>query len=627
MLSLTLAGGTAMAQPAGATARAAMRTHKKSSAQTSSKTSQDNRKPTGNPKSGFGQSFEEFRTGIRQDFDNFKGRIFDHYADFLEGEWHAFESQLVPEKYSKPKPKTPEKPTPAQLAKPSELTIPVKAPRPDNPAPISKTLPTTPQPISEPEPEKPAPPATPAAPAVRPGQPETKDKDKPKDKSKDKGKKKDKDKAGSQPPKKIAEPAPEKPKEPVQPEPPAPPVPPVKPAVPETPVPAATPGITAPTQPALPQHTPVQTPAPSANAIEFYGMAVEMPPLNLNIANTIANPDKDFAVQWRNLSKDPKVAELVKAIGAKSAEMGLNSYLTFRLAESTVAQLAPKADAMSQVSAVHYIMNALGNDFRIGYSVNGHVPLYLMPFDQIVYGSTLLTLGGRNYTAFMPTGMEGATPKGSIATPVLPTGGDHGKSSNLKIHGLRLPYKPHHYKLTGGGITIEGDVNENLFKMLYKYPQMPTEDFASSVLDDNVRREITDQVNAQLAGKPEVDAVNQLMSFFHQGFKYATDQERHGFEKPYFLEENLYYDRNDCEDRAIFFTYLLWNALGKENMLIAYPGHESAAVHLGQGVRGTVYTVDGVDYYSADPTYIGSNVGMCGSAYKNVTPTVDKLYK
>lgn len=62
-----------------------------------------------------------------------------------------------------------------------------------------------------------------------------------------------------------------------------------------------------------------------------------------------------------------------------------------------------------------------------------------------------------------------------------------------------------------------------------------------------------------------------LLQFVQSGFSYATDDAFHGFEKPYFLEENLFYPKNDCEDRAIFYTYLLWNALGVENQLLCFP--------------------------------------------------------
>lgn len=61
-------------------------------------------KEHGKGKADSDKTFEEFRAGILADFEQFRGRIFDHYADFLAGEWHPFESQFVAKKYDKPKP-------------------------------------------------------------------------------------------------------------------------------------------------------------------------------------------------------------------------------------------------------------------------------------------------------------------------------------------------------------------------------------------------------------------------------------------------------------------------------------------------------------------------------------------
>lgn len=202
-----------------------------------------------------------------------------------------------------------------------------------------------------------------------------------------------------------------------------------------------------------------------------------------------------------------------------------------------------------------------------------------------------------------------------------------GKTSDLRLTGLSLPMKPKPFTLTNGNLTVKGEVNENIKNILHHYPQMPTGDFASSWIDSSLREDIVNQLKSQLEGKSDREAVNALMALCHKGFNYSTDQDFHGFEKPYFLEENFIYDKNDCEDRAIFFSYLLWNTLGLPCQLIQYPGHESATVAVDEDISGYFYNTDGTKYYSADPTYIGSTVGMVMKAFRNASPTVDKQYK
>ena len=163
--------------------------------------------------------------------------------------------------------------------------------------------------------------------------------------------------------------------------------------------------------------------------------------------------------------------------------------------------------------------------------------------------------------------------------------------------------------------------------LLYRYPQMPTADFARSSVLPDVRRDIVSQLKSQLAGMDEKTAVNTLLQFVQKGFEYSTDEDYHGFEKPYFLEETLFYPKNDCEDRAIFYTYLLWEVLGVPNQLICFPGHESASVALKESVKGSSYNHSGATFYISDPTYIGSVTGQCMPDYENTAPQIDFTYR
>lgn len=583
LLISTIALGLTLTTPAGLSA----------STTDSGTTSGTEQKKKGNASSSQRDSFEEFRASIYKDYEEFRGRILDHYADFLAGEWHPFEPFEIPKKYEQPKPKTPPVATDKQkdpgkvspTQKPIEV-IPTKPSRPKEP-----TSPVKPaKPVKPAEPMKPAKPVTPVKPAepVKPAKPAT----------------------------------PVKPTEPVKPTKPVEPITPAKPEKPSRP--------TTPTPPA-PAVKPEKPSAPAKDVeangptFQFYGFDVPAPKAHVTLLPEITK-DAEAAQQWKNLDKSQAGKTLAVELGKQAAKMGLNGYLTYRLIDSYLRSEYPSASEFSRQSAAHYLMSQMGFDVRLSYFGN-RTPLILMPFNQQVYGSIGLELNGRKYTAILP---DGYTPQDivgqAIYTCQLPNSGELGTSSDLKINRLNIPVKARDFTITGGEITISGKVNENIKNILHHYPQMPTEDFASSVIDPELRKSVVEQVRSQLNGKSEKDAVNALMRFFHK-MPYATDGEFHGFEKPYFLEENFIYPKNDCEDRAIFFTYLLWNALGLQNQLLAYPGHESAAVALDENVGGTSYTYDGKVYYSADPTYIGSTVGMCADSYRGINPTVDKVYR
>lgn len=358
---------------------------------------------------------------------------------------------------------------------------------------------------------------------------------------------------------------------------------------------------------------------------DFYGMEAFIPEVEFNITSNLAGPE-ETGTHWDMMAAQEGGKETARQLFGLAENLGLNGYLTFRLAESYVNQRFKGSNLNARMSAVHYLLSTMGYDVRL-LKLNDFLTV-MMPFDQKVVYSTLTTTAnnGRKYTILYPDGQDvKAGQSVRLMTCDLPSNAG-GKTSDLRLTGLNLPENPKAFTLTNGKLTLKGEVNENIRNILYHYPQMPNGDFASSWVDSRLREDLVGQLRTQLAGMPPKSAVDALMALCHYGFRYRTDQEWHGFEKPYFLEESLLYDYNDCEDRAIFFSYLIWNTLGIPCQMVQYPGHESATVALADDIKGYYYNTDGVRYYSADPTYIGSNVGMVMKAYRGATPVIDKQY-
>lgn len=455
---------------------------------------------------GGGKSFQEFRKGMLSNFQSFRDRLLSQYADFLNGEWHEYESLQGEVRDNTPKPKT-------------APSINQEEPKPQPH-----------KPILTPEPQEPAQ-------DIRKSDEDT-----------------------------------------------------------------------------------------DVDKFSFYGLPLSVPKVDYSIRQKLYSP-KDYAANWNSL----KEADVVKAISRElqdlSEEMNLNDYLLFRLIESYVNNKFAGIDASSRFSLIHYILVNMGYDARIAVSTSG-VPLLLLPFNERVYARTYMKIGDERYYTFAPTdaAMESIAGEG-ILTCQLPSDANAGKKFELKLSNLNIPEKPKAFKLEYGPLSLTGEVNENLMPILYKYPQMPIEDFAVSEVSHGLRKQLVSQVKTQLANMEGDAKVEALLNFMHNVFEYATDEDNHGFEKPYFIEETLYYPRNDCEDRAIFYTWFLWNALGREAQLITFPGHESATVVLDKPVDGTSYKFDGKTFYVSDPTYIGSKTGMVMPVYRGLKPEVDYTYR
>ena len=367
-----------------------------------------------------------------------------------------------------------------------------------------------------------------------------------------------------------------------------------------------------------------QTPGAGQETFDFYGFDVTVPSIDFNIMRSVERRE-DTGAMWRAMEKTgaDKAADMLVR---KGNELGLNGHLKFLLGQEYLKNKFPEADEKARICALHFLMANMGYGVRLAMTGSGN-PLLLVPYDKTVYGSVYLPIDGANYTAVMPASVD---PQKEISgerlyTCTLPTG-DTGKKVDLEVGELKIPYRPHSFDLEGNGLRLKGEVNENLMQLLYRYPQMPVEGFAASALQPSLRAELTEQVRSQLAGMDRETAVNTLLGFFHT-LPYQIDEERHGFEKPYFLEELLYYDKCDCEDRAIAFTYLLWNALGVDCQLIAYPLHESAAVSIADGPASGGWDYEGRHWRSADPTYIGAKVGDVMPQYRTTVPKIDKTYR
>ncbi|MDE7026228.1 MAG: hypothetical protein K2O88_10190 [Paramuribaculum sp.] len=535
------------------------------------------------------QDFDEFRKGLLNDYSSFRKGILEDYDKFLDGAWSNYRQFKGEKRNPAPKPKTipsvedmPAKPSPQPLPDPEPpVAQNTPSPTPDNKPVADTSVPKkTPSPRPTLLPKIPSPKPKPATPVAKPAAPKAK------------------------PVPSTPAPSQEPAKQPAAPDP--------TPAAPSTPVPT-------------PKPTPVPADEPAGNRlkVKFYDVDMMVPDYDYQIAAT-AN-QKTYADQWRQLTKNKVAENVVPGLEATAKKYGLNDYLKFILVHNYADAKFPNANSASRLSLTHYLMANMGYDIRLAALDNGTAAL-LVPFEQFVYARPYMKIDNKQYYVFCEDFDK--IPEGNlyISTCTLPKDADTGHRLDLTLSELKLPEKSKTFNIEYNGMKIQGNLNANIFPVLYRYPQMPMSGYAVSQVCPSLRADIVAQMKRNLAGLSQTEAVNKLLQFVQSGFEYATDDDFHGFEKPYFMEEILYYPKCDCEDRAIFYTYLLWNVLGVENHILNYPGHESAAVLLNDNIKGTSYTHNGKRFLISDPTYIGSVTGMCMPMFESTAPKIDHIY-
>lgn len=392
------------------------------------------------------------------------------------------------------------------------------------------------------------------------------------------------------------------------------PQPEVKPEPKSEPTPAPKPAPTPiPSTPATP--APVM-PAEEMVNVELFGLNMKLP--KVEVSPVTGLDGKNLSAKWTELVDTKLGDEAISTIKGQVDSYRMGDWQTFQYVRRYAARLT--SDANTQILISHLLLVGLGFDSRLGVT-NGTDLALLIPFNHMVYARTFLEQGNEKFFIFTH---ENAGKAQTISTYNASSAMDDLRPMDLVMkQDPLLPKNDKTYSLHSAKIKINGTVNRNLIALMDGYPQMPVPGFAQSDFSNATRREVVAQIKSQVQGMSTLDAVNTILDFVQKAFEYATDDEQFGYEKPFFFEETLYYPYCDCEDRAVFYTYLLRHVLGIEAQLVHFPGHEAAVVVLPNPINGVGYRYNGKVYYISDPTYIGASTGMCMPDYENVAPDLE----
>lgn len=368
---------------------------------------------------------------------------------------------------------------------------------------------------------------------------------------------------------------------------------------------------------------PIHSLPPSIPTITFgfYGMKLNVAMINPYRLNTIEH--QEISKMWRLYQQDGKTNAALQNLNQLANDYQLNDWFTYELVSTYVSQLLKGTSVSTQILLEHYFLANMGYDVRLA-STNSRLFL-LIPFKQQVYDQSYLIIDDQKYYIFGENNKK-IQNSVSLYTCELPKEVEKGQRLNLILNrGLGIVSNTlHHYQLTDGNIQLQGSINVGTMEALRHYPQMDVVYYAMSVINPAFRQELIAQLKPQIAGISQCKAANKLLHFVQYAFEYATDQEQFGYEKPYFIEENFYYPKNDCEDRSILYAFLVHELLGLDVQLVQYPGHECTAVHFtDNSIFGDYYTYQGKKYFICDPTYIGAPIGLCMPNFKSCKPKVE----
>ncbi len=352
----------------------------------------------------------------------------------------------------------------------------------------------------------------------------------------------------------------------------------------------------------------VPAPAPTDPSfrIDFYGTSITLRADKDKRPKLKSCDGVSVSKMWEQLAKkdfDPLLRDCME----KSRSLSLGDWGFVQLVRKVSSNYYGKENNEAVLMSA-YLLCQSGLQCRLARM--GNRLLLLMPFDcELMFNHPYIEIDGVNYFALNMKDGEGEVEVFNRAFP------------NEHIGSLRMTQLP---KLAMRAIskrsfsdkdphvmTCDVSVNRNLIDFLNDYPLTPQWDYyALASLSDSSKKALYATMRLKIAGKNRVDAANILLHWVQTAFKYKTDEDQFGVERPLFADESLYYPYCDCEDRSILFSNLVRDLLGLDVVLLHFPGHLATAVKFKESVEGDYLDLHDGRYVVCDPTYIGAPVGM-----------------
>lgn len=357
----------------------------------------------------------------------------------------------------------------------------------------------------------------------------------------------------------------------------------------------------------------------------FYGKPLRAAKLKSSIVKSLYVQDVKQA--WHEYEKCDADAVL-SSLQSLSDELGLNDWFVFELIRKYVDELLYDSSPMDRVLMEHFLLVSMGYDVRLARTEKQL--LLLVPIEQEVFEHNFIHIGDKDYYLFFDN-LEFNENERSIiypCDPIMDVG--KGQALSLLFDGKTLNVdggEGRHCDLDDGLIHVACNLSDIVIQMLRNYPLMDIQYYASSVVLPQFHQSIYDQLEPQIQDMGQCEAVDALLHFVQHVFGYEPDGEDHlTHDKINFVEENFYYDNNDCEDRSILFAVLVNSLLGLDVHFVRFPGHECTAVHFTDCLtNGNGYYYNGDFYLICDPTYIGASIGKCMPKYRAMQPEVRRM--
>ncbi|MDF1881898.1 hypothetical protein JHD50_11420 [Sulfurimonas sp. MAG313] len=353
--------------------------------------------------------------------------------------------------------------------------------------------------------------------------------------------------------------------------------------------------------------------------LNYYGVDLQLHyDISMLLSMNRSISKNDISKAWDSLaySKYEMTLNELESISKKLQLNGWGKFLLVKKVSNALYKSSNEAKVFTWFS-----MLKMGYDAHIAFQE--HRLVLLVPIKGNLYNTVYYALNGKNYYAI---NYYAKGRLGSIVTyDNVYEGADKSIDFEMKVLPLFTPSKVQKrftFSLENKLESLILSYDENLLKFFKTFPQVSYENYFSSSQTLLLQNSIKDSFTPLLKGKSQNEALDIILNFVQNAFKYKVDEKQFNMEKVMFPSETLFYTYSDCEDRAILFTYMVKTLLNVEVLGIKYPNHMATAVYIKDKVEGEYIRSRNRTYVLADPTYINASIGMSMPQFRGTSSYV-----
>ncbi|MDT8338865.1 MAG: hypothetical protein RQ763_06675 [Sulfurimonas sp.] len=367
------------------------------------------------------------------------------------------------------------------------------------------------------------------------------------------------------------------------------------------------------------QKEPAISPPPQKRAkdisFDFYGKNLEFD-ISDGVKRANFYPTNQIGIaNYFDAVASSEYESLVLEIQRVSKSMNLNDWGTYLLVSKISQNLYENEDTSKLLR--WFLLNKLGYAVKIG--LDGRHIVLMHYSAKTIYAAPNFNFSNKKYYVFFDRSNEridrvfsykqnypGATKPLDLSLDALPLLGENLEYKVLSFYNFDKKY------------DVAISYNKNLIDFMASYPQAEYETFFNAPIEQRTYRDLAAGIKKHIDGKKASEAMNFVLSFVQKSFKYEQDNQQFGKEKVMFAQETLFYEKSDCEDRAVLFSYLMKELFGVSVLGVKYEDHMATALYI--PLDGDKIRAGSKEYVIADPTYINSTIGMGMPKYRSVKP-------